>query len=98
MFKRCCIKNQFISMQLMLTPTIQSNPIRFNPIKQRPIVSSPHLQVYENGSLNVLDARDSDAGHYMCQALNGVGPGLSKVVRVIINGEYFTLLNSTLPE
>lgn len=54
---------------------------------QRPIVSSPHLQVFESGALNILDARDSDYGLYMCQANNGVGPGLSKVVRVTINGK-----------
>ena len=51
-------------------------------------MSSPHLQVYENGSLNILDARDSDLGHYMCQATNGVGPGLSKVIKVTINGKW----------
>lgn len=50
-------------------------------------MSSPHLQVFENGSLNILDARDSDLGHYMCQASNGVGAGLSKVIRIVINGE-----------
>ena len=44
--------------------------------------------MFENGSLNILDARDSDAGHYMCQASNGVGPGLSKVIRITINGKY----------
>lgn len=53
---------------------------------KRSIVSSPHLQVYENGSLNILDARDSDQGYYMCQASNGVGPGLSKVIKVTIHG------------
>lgn len=50
-------------------------------------MSSPHLQVYESGSLNILDARDSDHGLYMCQASNGVGPGLSKVIRVTVNGK-----------
>lgn len=50
-------------------------------------MSSPHLQVFENGSLNILDARDTDSGYYMCQASNGVGPGLSKVIRVTINGK-----------
>lgn len=60
---------------------------------QRSIVSSPHLQVHENGSLNILDARDSDHGHYMCQASNGVGAGLSKVIRVTINGEFIILFD-----
>lgn len=51
-------------------------------------MSSPHLQVFENGSLTILDARDSDLGHYMCQANNGVGLGLSKVIKVTINGKF----------
>lgn len=55
-------------------------------------MSSPHVQVYENGSLNILDARDSDVGHYMCQASNGVGPGLSKVIKVTINGKCLLLI------
>ena len=45
------------------------------------------MQVFENGSLNILEARDSDFGHYMCQASNGVGAGLSKVIRITINGK-----------
>lgn len=60
---------------------------------QRSIVSSPHLQVFENGSLNILDARDSDLGHYMCQASNGVGAGLSKVIRLVINGKCVDFLS-----
>ncbi|KAG8193109.1 hypothetical protein JTE90_013867 [Oedothorax gibbosus] len=46
------------------------------------IVSSPHLQVFENGSLSITDATESDAGYYLCQASNGIGQGLSKVVRL----------------
>lgn len=60
---------------------------RIKTKQKRSIVSSPHLQVFENGSLNILDARDSDVGHYMCQATNGVGPGLSKVIKVTVNGK-----------
>lgn len=55
---------------------------------QRSIVSSPHLQVHENGSLSIVEARDSDFGHYMCQAANGVGPGLSKVIKLTVNGKF----------
>lgn len=46
------------------------------------IVSSPHLQVFENGSLSVKQAHVDDAGYYLCQANNGIGQGLSKVVRL----------------
>ena len=54
----------------------------------KPIVSGPHLQVYENGSLSIQDARDSDAGYYLCQASNDIGQGLSKVVKISVHGEF----------
>ncbi|RWS12489.1 cell adhesion molecule-like protein [Dinothrombium tinctorium] len=56
-----------------------------SPRNFKPIVSSPHLQVYENGSLTLHDARDADGGYYLCQASNRIGSGLSKVVKVTVN-------------
>ncbi|RWS27846.1 Down syndrome cell adhesion molecule-like protein Dscam2, partial [Leptotrombidium deliense] len=56
-----------------------------SPRNFKPIVSSPHLQVYENGSLTIHDARDTDAGYYLCQATNGIGSGLSKVVKITVH-------------
>ncbi|PRD34283.1 UNVERIFIED_CONTAM: Dscam2 [Trichonephila clavipes] len=53
-----------------------------SPRDYKAIVSSPHLQVFENGSLSITDATESDAGYYLCQASNGIGQGLSKVVRL----------------
>ncbi|CAL1295376.1 unnamed protein product, partial [Larinioides sclopetarius] len=53
-----------------------------SPRDYKAIVSSPHLQVFENGSLSISDATESDAGYYLCQASNGIGQGLSKVVRL----------------
>ncbi|GIY04128.1 down syndrome cell adhesion molecule-like protein Dscam2 [Caerostris extrusa] len=53
-----------------------------SPRDYKSIVSSPHLQVFENGSLAITDATESDAGYYLCQASNGIGQGLSKVVRL----------------
>lgn len=51
----------------------------------KPIVSSPHLQVYENGSLNIQEAEETDSGYYLCQASNIVGT-ISKVVKVTVHG------------
>ncbi|UYV61598.1 hypothetical protein LAZ67_1005492, partial [Cordylochernes scorpioides] len=52
----------------------------------RPLgTSSSHVQVAENGTLLVHTARDTDAGFYLCQATNGVGQGLSKVVQVKVH-------------
>jgi hypothetical protein len=58
-----------------------------SPRDFKPIVSGPHLQVHENGSLSLLDARESDSGYYLCQATNGIGQGLSKVVKISVHGE-----------
>ncbi|GAB6022583.1 Down syndrome cell adhesion molecule-like protein 1 [Chamberlinius hualienensis] len=42
--------------------------------------SDPHLRILSNGTLYVQDARERDQGYYLCQASNGVGGGLSKVI------------------
>nr|XP_042903239.1 Down syndrome cell adhesion molecule-like protein Dscam2 isoform X1 [Parasteatoda tepidariorum] len=42
--------------------------------------SSPRAHRYNNGSLVISDAEESDAGNYLCQANNGIGAGLSKIV------------------
>lgn len=56
-----------------------------SPKDFKPIVSNPHLQVYENGSLTFVDARDIDRGYYLCAASNNIGAGLSKVVKINVN-------------
>ncbi|XP_022248097.1 Down syndrome cell adhesion molecule-like protein Dscam2, partial [Limulus polyphemus] len=53
-----------------------------SPLNFKPVVSSPHLQVFENGSLSIHNARESDVGSYLCQATNGIGQGLSKVIKL----------------
>ncbi|UYV61590.1 hypothetical protein LAZ67_1005432 [Cordylochernes scorpioides] len=42
-------------------------------------------QMLENGTLSLVAAEPGDAGHYMCQAANGVGAGLSKVVSLTVH-------------
>lgn len=39
-----------------------------------------------NNSLTVDFATDADEGYYMCQASNGIGPGLKKILHVNVNG------------
>ncbi|RWS15521.1 Down syndrome cell adhesion molecule-like protein, partial [Dinothrombium tinctorium] len=50
------------------------------------VISNANIQTLENGSLTIREASRMDAGHYMCQAINGVGPGASTVVRLTVNG------------
>ncbi|XP_054712938.1 cell adhesion molecule Dscam2-like [Uloborus diversus] len=42
--------------------------------------SSPRAHRYNNGTLVLSDAEENDAGAYLCQANNGIGAGLSKIV------------------
>lgn len=63
-----------------------------SPRDYKAIVSSPHLQVFENGSLSISDATESDEGYYLCQASNGIGQGLSKVVHLKVHSK-FSLFN-----
>ncbi|GIY86309.1 down syndrome cell adhesion molecule-like protein Dscam2, partial [Caerostris extrusa] len=51
----------------------------------RPISTSYHHQIFENGSLTIQDVTEEDAGYYLCQATNGIGPGLSSVVTLSAN-------------
>ncbi|XP_055948841.1 cell adhesion molecule Dscam2-like isoform X4 [Argiope bruennichi] len=44
------------------------------------IISNENVQILENGSLIIKEASKEDSGHYMCQATNDVGSGLSTVV------------------
>ncbi|XP_015789802.1 Down syndrome cell adhesion molecule-like protein 1 homolog [Tetranychus urticae] len=55
------------------------------------IVSSFRVQILDSGALFIDDIQKSDAGLYLCQASNGVGTELSKVIRISVHeGAYFT--------
>lgn len=48
--------------------------------------SGSKLLVSNNGSVIIRAADPSHEGHYTCQASNGIGSGLSKVVYLRVNG------------
>ncbi|GBM14554.1 Down syndrome cell adhesion molecule [Araneus ventricosus] len=63
------------------------------------IVSSSHVHILVNGSLNFRSVETSDEGSYLCEANNGVGAGLSTVVRLTVHSapkfdSKFTILTS----
>ncbi|XP_035702855.1 Down syndrome cell adhesion molecule-like protein Dscam2 isoform X2 [Folsomia candida] len=51
------------------------------------VISSSSEDVFSltNGSLIIKSARKSHQGFYLCEASNGIGSGLSKVIRLAIN-------------
>ncbi|GIY87069.1 down syndrome cell adhesion molecule-like protein Dscam2 [Caerostris extrusa] len=42
--------------------------------------SSPRAHRYNNGTLVLSDVEENDSGSYLCQASNGIGAGLSKII------------------
>ena len=54
----------------------------------RTLVSNSHMHTLENGSLMIRDIAEEDSGVYLCQANNGVGSGLSKVIHLKVHGKY----------
>ncbi|XP_076342768.1 cell adhesion molecule Dscam1-like isoform X2 [Tachypleus tridentatus] len=48
------------------------------------ISTSYHHQIFENGSLTIEGVTKQDAGLYLCQATNGIGPELSTVVNLTV--------------
>ncbi|KAH9415900.1 hypothetical protein DERP_000394 [Dermatophagoides pteronyssinus] len=51
----------------------------------RTVVSNSHMHTLENGSLMIRDVSEEDSGVYLCQANNGVGSGLSKVITLKVH-------------
>lgn len=53
---------------------------------------TPGVLSAENGTLIISRVTEDHEGHYLCQANNGVGPGISKMMRLTVNGKnIFTL-------
>ncbi|XP_055948529.1 cell adhesion molecule Dscam2-like [Argiope bruennichi] len=55
------------------------------PEQFKTIVSSSHVHILVNGSLNFPSVEPSDEGYYLCEANNGVGMGLSTVVKLTVH-------------
>ncbi|XP_064480158.1 cell adhesion molecule Dscam1-like [Ornithodoros turicata] len=55
------------------------------PTESRTIISNPHIQILENGSLVIREVELNDAGEYMCQASNNVKPSLSEVIKLLVH-------------
>lgn len=49
------------------------------------------MRVFENGSLIIYNTQRTDAGYYLCQANNGIGPGISRVIKLTVHGEYLVV-------
>jgi hypothetical protein len=57
--------------------------------------SGPRLVISGNGSMLIRAVDSSHEGHYTCQASNGIGSGLSKVIFLRVNGKYVPQTSKT---
>ncbi|CAN8004190.1 unnamed protein product, partial [Ixodes pacificus] len=66
------------------------------PSEYKVIISNSHIHALENGSLMVREAERNDTGFYLCQASNGVGSGISKVIelKVHVSAHFKNAFNS----
>ncbi|KAH8025366.1 hypothetical protein HPB51_007678 [Rhipicephalus microplus] len=55
------------------------------PRNFRLVSGSYRIHVHTNGTLVVQDAELADGGYYLCEAHNGIGVGLSRVVTLAVN-------------
>lgn len=46
-----------------------------------------------NNSLTIDYVTDADEGYYMCNANNGIGSGLKKILHINVNGKYIRVTN-----
>lgn len=47
--------------------------------------------MFANGTLMIKSANEEDSAFYQCQASNGVGAGISKVVKLTVRGKCLIL-------
>lgn len=59
------------------------------PGTYRDLLGTPGVQQLANGSLFLTQVAKEDEGRYLCEATNTIGAGLSKVVKITVNGEFF---------
>lgn len=48
----------------------------------------------EDGTLSIMNIQKSNEGYYMCEAVNGIGSGLSAVILISVQGKGSTSLKS----
>ncbi|CAN7984998.1 unnamed protein product, partial [Ixodes hexagonus] len=50
----------------------------------RTIISNSHIHILVNGTLSIRSVETQDAGLYLCEASNGVGAGISRVLQLTV--------------
>lgn len=48
--------------------------------------NNPNMRV-EDGTLSIANIQKSNEGYYLCEAVNGIGSGLSAVILISVQGK-----------
>lgn len=55
-----------------------------------------HTRLLGNGTLQLQNVKEDREGFYLCQAENGIGTGIGKVIQLRVNCTYYIILRSNL--
>lgn len=56
------------------------------------------IESHTNGTLTIARVGQEHAGHFLCQASNGIGADLSKLIRLTVHGKKFMKVISKLDD
>lgn len=62
------------------------------PGEYKELLHEPNISFNNNGSLNFKKITKDSQGHFLCEAKNNIGAGVSKVIFLKVNGNGFTIL------
>lgn len=52
-----------------------------------------HTRLLGNGTLQLQNVKEDREGFYLCQAENGIGTGIGKVIQLRVNCKYFIIFD-----
>lgn len=78
-------------------PTITwKKAIGTSPGEYKDFLYEPSVQLFPNGSIYFKKITKESQGHFLCEAKNTIGSGVSKVIFLKVNGKFYsskTILN-----
>lgn len=58
-------------------------------------LSNPDISV-EDGTLSINNIQKTNEGYYLCEAVNGIGAGLSAVIFISVQGNKYVTISAPL--
>lgn len=71
--------------------------IAANPGDYKDFLYEPNVSLFPNGSLLFKKISKESEGHFLCEAKNTIGSGVSKVVFLKVNGKWLSLFEFQFP-